>query len=310
MVLELLREALAFIERKRSKNEAVAAEVETKELQNSYPQFPDLFHSQFEKNSWIKKTSIRGLPESRWNIVQKLTVGKDIFLFDSSTKLLHMVFVSTTNGRKMIRPQAFYYHGQKITQFPCQVQVQRRRTCVPLKPADYARVLDVGNPKANRFLFELYQHQVEELNQVADVGEASVDDNAAYPCKERRHTYNPYRHGGGTCNGTSDRNDAHTAMDISEHGSFITSEPTENSSSKQIEQPSLSSSLPVMLTTSNAPMNISEMGPSSSSLSSSSDHLRLLLTVEHQAEDVLPGARGNIFLACEPHFQVLPAAGG
>lgn len=99
-----------------------------------------------------------GLPAGRKEVVEKITPGTYLFLFDTDVKLLYGIYMATSTGRLKIEPLAF---GQK---FPAQVQFKIYKDCLPL-PENCFRdaILDNYQKGSNKFNPELNIKQVRSL---------------------------------------------------------------------------------------------------------------------------------------------------
>eukprot|EP00249_Psilotum_nudum_P010130 c22351_g1_i1 orf=203-1498(+) len=106
------------------------------------------------------KYRVFGLPQGKRDLVEKVTIGMKLFLFDLDLKLLYGVYAATSVGGFKLEPKAF---SRFKSGFPAQVRFRIFKDCLPL-PEDIFKVAIQENYfEKNKFSCELSGKQVKKL---------------------------------------------------------------------------------------------------------------------------------------------------
>lgn len=148
----------------------------------------------FMCNSKTKEDCFRyhifGLPKSQKDLVERVTKGMKLFLYDFELRLMYGIYRAKGRGGLDLQPNAFKSAERP---FPAQVRFQIHRDCVPL-PEDKFKVAIKDNyygKSKRKFRFELNGQQVKKLCQlfraIPKDGRLGIDTASM---AERRHV--PY----------------------------------------------------------------------------------------------------------------------
>ncbi|XP_057813413.1 uncharacterized protein LOC131027391 [Cryptomeria japonica] len=148
----------------------------------------------FMCNSKTKEDCFRyhvfGLPKSQKDIVERVTRGMKLFLYDFELRLMYGIYRAKRRGGLDLQPDAFKSSNRP---FPAQVLFQIDRDCVPL-PEDKFKVAIKDNyygKSKRKFKFELNKQQVSKLchlfRPIPRDGRLGMDSSSR---AERRHV--PY----------------------------------------------------------------------------------------------------------------------
>eukprot|EP00249_Psilotum_nudum_P018425 c26797_g1_i2 orf=131-1447(+) len=110
------------------------------------------------------KYRVFGLPQARKELVEKISPGMKLFLFDSESKLLYGVYLATSRGGLNLEPQAFVKVDKRG--FPAQVRFRIQRECLPLTEDVFKPAIKENYIDRNKFKFELNAEQVKKLTQL------------------------------------------------------------------------------------------------------------------------------------------------
>ncbi|KAL9231464.1 hypothetical protein vseg_006691 [Gypsophila vaccaria] len=110
-----------------------------------------------------------GLPGAHISYVQKVTPGMPLFLFNCTDRKLFGIFEAVSSGQMNIDKHAWTSEASELTQFPAQVRIKIRMSCLPLveeqfKPIIIKNYFNQQDP--NLFWFELDQNQTQQLISV------------------------------------------------------------------------------------------------------------------------------------------------
>lgn len=150
----------------------------------------------FMCNSKTKEDCFRhrvfGLPKSQKDLVEKVTSGMKLFLYDFELRLMYGIYRAKGRGGLDLEPNAF--KSAKMS-FPAQVRFVIHRDCVPL-PEDKFKVAIKENyyGKSKKFKFELNGEQVKKLfrlfQPITQDGRMGIDSSSMAGRRHAPHVEN------------------------------------------------------------------------------------------------------------------------
>jgi len=121
----------------------------------------------FMCNSKTKQDCFRyrvfGLPKSNKELVEKVTNGMRLFLYDFDLRLMYGIYKAAGSGGYDLEPEAF-----KSTKkpFPAQVRFRIQKECLPLSEEKFKVAIKDNYYGKKKFKFELNAEQVKNLVQL------------------------------------------------------------------------------------------------------------------------------------------------
>jgi len=143
----------------------------------------------FMCNSKTKKDCFRyrvfGLPKSKKELVEKVTNGMRLFLYDFDLRLMYGVYKAAGRGGFDLEPDAFKTSDKP---FPAQVRFRIQKECLPLSEDKFKAAIKDNYYGKNKFNFELNAEQVKNLSQlfrpVPQDSHAPRDNRPGKPARE------------------------------------------------------------------------------------------------------------------------------
>lgn len=104
-----------------------------------------------------------GLPKAHKELVEKVTNGMRLFLFDFDLRLMYGIYKAAGSGGYDLEPDAFKSSKKP---FPAQVRFRIQKECLPLPEEKFKAAIKDNYYGKNKFKFELTAEQVKKLVQL------------------------------------------------------------------------------------------------------------------------------------------------
>merc|ERR1711915_975302 len=121
----------------------------------------------FMCNSKTKEDCFRyrvfGLPKAHKELVEKVTNGMRLFLYDFNLRLMYGIYKAAGKGGYELEPEAFKTSKKP---FPAQVRFRIQKECLPLPEEKFKAAIKDNYYGKNKFKFQLNAEQVKKLSQL------------------------------------------------------------------------------------------------------------------------------------------------
>lgn len=140
----------------------------------------------FMCNSKTKEDCFRyrvfGLPKAHKELVEKVTNGMRLFLYDFNLRLMYGIYKAAGKGGYELEPDAFKTSKKP---FPAQVRFRIQKECSPLPEEKFKAAIKDNYYGKNKFKFQLNAEQVKKLSQLFRPVPAQNSQNTRGPRDSR-----------------------------------------------------------------------------------------------------------------------------